>query len=74
MDLSGAEDLCSDPAPLARVQRAYADLAAGERLEVRTPVAEHAFAVRAWSRKAGVTIVDDAKDGGVTRLVLERGA
>jgi len=74
LDLTGAEDLCTEPTPLARVQRAYADLEAGQRLEVRTPVAEHAFAVRAWSRKAGVELIEDAKDGGVNRLVLQRGA
>jgi len=74
LDLSGAEELCSEPAPLERVRRAYAALAPGERLEVRTPIAEHAFAVRVWSRKSGVTVVEDSKDGGATRLVLERGA
>jgi len=74
VDLTGPEDLCTEPVALTRVQRAFADLAPGERLEVRTPVAEHAFAVRAWSRKAGVTLLEDTADGGVSRLVLERGA
>ena len=74
LDLSGAEDLCGEPAPLERVRRAYAELQPGQRMEVRTPIAEHAFAVRAWSRKASVMIVEDSKEDGVTRLVLERGA
>ena len=72
LDLSGAEELCSEPAPLERVKRAFAALDAGTRLEVRTPIAEHAFAVRAWSRKAGVSIIEDERTGGVTRLVLAR--
>ena len=74
LDLSGAEELCSEPAPLERVRRAYADLEPNSRLEVRTPIAEHAFAVRAWSRKTGIIIVEDVTESGVTRLVLERGA
>ncbi|HKR98377.1 MAG TPA: hypothetical protein VJU79_02570 [Candidatus Dormibacteraeota bacterium] len=74
VDLSGAEDFCAEPTALARVQRAYAELSPGQTLEVRTPVTEHAFAVRAWSRKAGVALIDDDKLGDVTRLVLQRGA
>ncbi len=74
LDLSGAEDFCADPTPLERVRRAYAGLEPGQTLEVRTPVAEHAFAVRAWSRKSGIALVEDAKENGVVRLVLERGA
>jgi TusA-related sulfurtransferase len=73
VDLSGAEELCSEPAPLERVRRAFASLTPGQRLEVRTPVAEHAFAVRAWSRQSGITVVEDSKADGATRLVLERG-
>ncbi|MFN2581480.1 MAG: sulfurtransferase TusA family protein [Candidatus Dormibacteria bacterium] len=72
VDLSGAEELCSEPAPLERVKRALNALAPGEPLEVRTPVAEHAFAVRAWSRKQGITLREDERVGGVTRLVLRR--
>jgi tRNA 2-thiouridine synthesizing protein A len=74
VDLSGAEDFCADPTPLERVRRAYADLEPGQRLEVRTTVEEHAFAVRAWSRKSGVALLEDRKDSGVTRLLLERGS
>jgi TusA-related sulfurtransferase len=70
VDLSGAEELCSEPAPLERVRRAYAELPRGRRLQVRTPIAEHAFAVRAWSRKAGVAVLDDRLDDGVHVLVL----
>jgi len=73
IDLSGAEELCSEPAPLARVRRAYAELGAGQVLEVRTPVAEHAFAVRAWSRKNGVRLVGDERVDGVQRLLLSPG-
>jgi len=74
LDLSGAEEFCSDPTPLERVRRAYANLEPGSRLEVRTPVAEHAFAVRAWSGKSGIDVITDVKEDGVTRLVLERRA
>ena len=70
LDLAGAEELCSEPAPLERVKRALAELPEGERLEVRTPVAEHAFAVRAWARKHGITLAEDARVDGITRLVL----
>jgi TusA-related sulfurtransferase len=73
VDLSRSEDLCSDPLPLEQVRRAYAKLAPGERLEVRSPVTEHAFAVRAWSRKHGVTLLKDEQIDGVNHLVLERG-
>jgi TusA-related sulfurtransferase len=71
LDLSRAEELCSEPGALERVRRVHAGLKPGERLEVRSPVAEHAFAVRAWARKNGVRVVEDATQDGVTRLVLE---
>ena len=71
LDLSGAEELCSEPPPLERVRRRLAQLDAGSRLEVRTPVAEHAFAVRAWSRKHGVAVVTDERTPGGFRIVLE---
>ena len=74
LDLSGAEELCSEPGPLERVRRAVAQLGPDDRLEVRSPVAEHAFAVRAWSRKNGIAVVEDERAGGVTRLVLKREA
>jgi TusA-related sulfurtransferase len=74
LDLSGAEELCTEPAPLERVRRAFAHLAPGDRLEVRTPIAEHAFAVRAWSGKQGVTIISDERDGRAHRIELLRGA
>jgi TusA-related sulfurtransferase len=73
VDLSTSEDLCTDPLPLEQVRRAYAKLPAGGRLEVRSPVTEHAFAVRAWSRKHGITLVKDERIDGVNQLVLERG-
>jgi len=43
---------------------------AGDRLEVRSPVTEHAFAVRAWSRKNGVSVLVDEPSDGYRRLVL----
>lgn len=74
LDLSGAEELCTEPAPLERVRRAFAQLEPGDRLEVRTPITEHAFSVRAWSGKQGVTVLDDERAGGAHRIVLLRGA
>jgi len=70
LDLSGSEELCSEPGPLERVRKAYARLEPGGRLEVRSPIAEHAFAVRAWSRKNGVTLIADEPREGYRRLVL----
>ena len=72
LDLSGAEELCSEPGPLERVRRAVALLRPDERLEVHSPVAEHAFAVRAWSRRNGVAVLVDERVDGATRLVLAR--
>jgi TusA-related sulfurtransferase len=71
LDLSGAEELCSEPGALERVRKAYAKLEPGAQLEVRSPVTEHAFAVRAWSRKHGVSLVVDEPADGYRRLVLE---
>jgi TusA-related sulfurtransferase len=71
LDLSAAEDLCTEPGALERVRKAYAKLEPGDRLEVRSPVTEHAFAVRAWSRKNGVSLVVDEPGDGFRRLVLE---
>jgi TusA-related sulfurtransferase len=71
LDLSAAEDLCTEPGALERVRKAYAKLEPGGRLEVRSPVTEHAFAVRAWSRKNGVSLVADEPGDGYRRLVLE---
>jgi hypothetical protein len=70
LDLSGAEELCSEPGALERVRKAYAKLEPGMQLEVRSPIAEHAFAVRAWSRKQGVSVVVDEPAEGYRRLVL----
>jgi TusA-related sulfurtransferase len=71
LDLSGAEELCTEPGALDRVRRAYARLEPGARLEVRSPITEHAFAVRAWSRKNGVSVIVDEPSDGFRRLVLE---
>jgi TusA-related sulfurtransferase len=70
LDLSGSEELCSEPGALERVRKAYARLEPGGRLEVRSPIAEHAFAVRAWSRKNGVDLVIDEPSDRYRRLVL----
>jgi TusA-related sulfurtransferase len=74
LDLSGTEELCSEPGALDRVRRAYAKLEPGCQLEVRSPISEHAFAVRAWSRKNGVSLVVDEPADGYRRLVLEASA
>ncbi len=71
LDLGASEELCSEPGALERVRRAYARLEPGGRLEVRSPIAEHAFAVRAWSRKNGVNVIIDEPSEGFRRLVLE---
>jgi len=71
LDLSGAEDLCTEPCALERVRKAYAKLEPRGQLEVRSPVTEHAFAIRAWSRKNGVSVVADEPGDGYRRLVLE---
>ncbi|MGA2283066.1 MAG: hypothetical protein ABSH07_05210 [Candidatus Dormibacteria bacterium] len=71
LDLSDAEIECGDSA-MGRVRRAYGTLAAGERLEVVTGVAEHVFAVRAWSRRVGGEVVEESRERGLTRLVLQR--
>jgi TusA-related sulfurtransferase len=70
IDLSGSEELCTEPGALERVRRAYAQLEPGGQLEVRSPIAEHAFAVRTWSRKNGVTVILDEPSDGYRRLVL----
>jgi TusA-related sulfurtransferase len=70
IDLSGSEELCTEPGPLERVRKAYARLEPGGLLEVRSPITEHAFAVRAWSRKNGVPVVVDEPSEGYRRLVL----
>jgi len=71
LDLSASEELCAEPGALEQVRRAYARLAPGDRLEVHSPIAEHAFAVRAWSRKNGVNVIVDEPSEGFRRLVLE---
>jgi TusA-related sulfurtransferase len=71
LDLTGPEDLCTQPGALERVRTAYAKLDPGERLEVRSTITEHAFAVRVWSRKHGVSVVADEAVDGYRRLVLE---
>ncbi len=71
LDLSGAEQECGDPA-LERVRRAYAALREGEVLEARSPIAEHAFAVRAWARRVGAETVTDERTGPVAVVRVRR--
>ncbi len=73
LDLGDAEQECGDPA-LRRVRQAYAALAPGEVLEARSPIAEHAFLVRAWSRRQGADLVGDERDGKETVLRVRRPA
>lgn len=73
LDLAGAEQECGDPA-LERVRRGYAALPPGEVIEVRTPIAEHAFAVRVWARRTGAELVGDHRDGAETVVHLRRPA
>jgi TusA-related sulfurtransferase len=74
IDLSDAEQFCSEPSPLEQVRRVYAGLEPGARLEVRSRVTEHAFAVRAWCRKQGIEMLRDERDGTTNVLVLVRSA
>lgn len=71
LDLSSAEQECGDPA-LDRVRRAYAALAKGEVLEARSPIAEHAFAVRAWARQVSADTVSDHREGAVSVVQVRR--
>jgi TusA-related sulfurtransferase len=71
LDLTDAEQECGDPA-LGRVRRAYETLGAGQVIEVRTPIAEQAFAVRAWARREGAELVADQRDGLVAVLRVRR--
>jgi TusA-related sulfurtransferase len=71
VDLGEAEQECGDPA-LARIRRAYADLAPGEVVEARSPVAEHAFAVRAWARREGADVVADDRAGAQAVLRVRK--
>jgi TusA-related sulfurtransferase len=73
IDLAGAEQECGEPA-LERVRRGYAVLPPGEFIEVRTPIAEHAFAVRAWARRSGAELVDDLREGAETVVRVRRPA
>jgi TusA-related sulfurtransferase len=71
LDLADAEQECGDPA-LGRVRRAYETLGPGQVVEVRTPIAEQAFAVRAWARREGAELVADQRDGRVAILRVRR--
>lgn len=71
LDLGDAEQECGDPA-LARLRRAYGALAPGEVVETRSPIAEHAFAVRAWARREGAELVGDERVGAQTVLAVRK--
>jgi hypothetical protein len=71
LDLADAEQECGDPA-LGRVRRGYDALAPGQVIEVRTPIAEQAFAVRVWARRAGAHLIGDHRASGGTVLRVRR--
>lgn len=73
LDLGAAEQECGDPA-LERVRRGYAGLGPGQVLEARSPIAEHAFAVRAWARQAGAELIGDERVGRLAVLRVRRPA
>jgi TusA-related sulfurtransferase len=73
LDLASSEEECGDT-PLELVRRAVGELAPDEVLEVRSTVAEHAFTVRAWARKAGWTIVADETEGNQSRILVQQTA
>lgn len=70
LDLRRSEEECGDTA-LQLVRRTVKEMASGEVLEIQADVAEHAFVVRAWARKAGHRIVEDSSEGKETRILLE---
>jgi TusA-related sulfurtransferase len=72
LDLSEAEQYCSEPSPLQQVRRAFGALEPGAVLEVRSRVAEHAFAVRVWARREGVEVLRDEQQHGVHVVVVRR--
>jgi TusA-related sulfurtransferase len=71
LDLGTAEQECGDPA-LARVRSAYATLQPGAVVEAHSPIAEHAFAVRAWARREGAEVVGDEREGTQTVLRVRK--
>jgi TusA-related sulfurtransferase len=71
LDLENSEEECGDTA-LELVRRAMKDLAPGDVLEVRATVAEHAFVVRAWSRKTGRTVLVDESEGKQHRILVQQ--
>ena len=73
LDLGSAEETCGDPA-LGRVRRAWDILAPGAVLEVRSPIAEHRFAVSTWVQREGGELLSDTRDGGEFVLRLRRTA
>lgn len=73
LDLTDSEEECGDNA-LGRVRRALDEMAPGDLVEIVSEVAEHAFAVRAWGRRAGAAIVEETCEDTRTRIVLRRQA
>ena len=71
LDLSEAEVMCGDPA-IGRVRRAWAAIPPGAVLEVRSPIAEHRFQVRAVLERDGGRLVADARDGDVHVVRVRR--
>jgi TusA-related sulfurtransferase len=73
LDLSRAEEECGHSA-LQIVQRELTRLQVGQVLEIQTTVAEQAFAVRAWARKANIVLLDDRTKGTNTHILLQHTA
>ena len=71
LDLSEAEVMCGDPA-IGRVLRAWAGIAPGAVLEVRSPIAEHRFQVRAVLERDGGEVVADLRDGDMYVVRVRR--
>jgi len=71
LDLSATEMGCGDPA-LQIVRRELQRLEVGQVLAVRTTIAEHAFAVRAWARKSGIPVVADRTEGAQAHIEVQR--
>ena len=71
LDLSEAEVMCGDPA-VGRVRRAWEGIAPGDVLEVRSPIAEHRFQVRAVLESEDGTVVADTRDGDLFVVRVRR--
>lgn len=71
VDLRDSEDQCGDTA-LKAVRRVLKDLGPGDVVEILSDVAEQVFTVRAWARKTGRDVLEETKEGKLTRMLLEQ--